>query len=194
VLDGTGASNTTGIAFNSGGRLIVQDSVIRNFAGNGLSFLPNASTPSQLFVSNTLVSDNGANGIAMTAGSNSVGGVLSRVNMEGNAAAGLVVKSLTGAFNNVTVSDSVASGNVINGILVTDAAATVMVRNSTITNNGTGLEADNSSVIRVTRSTMTGNGTAWVNLTSGTVFTFGDNDIVSNFLPTPPPSSTVGHE
>ena len=55
VLDGTALSLTTGIQFNSGGSLNVQDSIIRNFTTNGIFFAPVSSTPSQLFVSNTLV-------------------------------------------------------------------------------------------------------------------------------------------
>jgi len=63
VLDGTNVNLTTGIIFNSGGSLTVCESVIRNFSDDGIAFQPTASTPSQLFVSNTLVSDNGQVGI-----------------------------------------------------------------------------------------------------------------------------------
>jgi hypothetical protein len=63
VLDGTALVGTTGIQFNSGGNLTVRDSVIRNFTDNGINFVPNSSTPSQIFVSNTLISDNGEEGI-----------------------------------------------------------------------------------------------------------------------------------
>src|SRR5271154_5550495 len=63
VLDGTNLTNTDGIRFNSGGSLIVRDSVIRNFSQNGINFEPNSSTESQLYVSNTMVSDNDNSGI-----------------------------------------------------------------------------------------------------------------------------------
>jgi hypothetical protein len=63
VLDGTNLTGTYGIAFNVGGILTVRDSVIRNFAFDGIFFGPNSSTQSQLYVSNTLASDNGASGI-----------------------------------------------------------------------------------------------------------------------------------
>ena len=62
VLDGTAVTDSTGIAFNAAGSLTVRDSVIRNFTDSGIAFAPNA-TPSQIFVSNTLVSDNGVDGV-----------------------------------------------------------------------------------------------------------------------------------
>jgi hypothetical protein len=194
VLDGTAITNTDGIQFNSGGRLIIQDSVIRNFAGDGINFAPNSSSPSQLFVSNTLVSDNESSGIDIDPNGSSavaVGGALSHVNLEGNGT-GLTVTS-AGPATNVTVSDSVASGNA--GIGITTAGpASVMVRNSTITNNNArGLDADNASVIWVTRSTITGNGVGWIAINSATVLTFGDNDIVGNTAGNGAPS-TISHE
>jgi hypothetical protein len=192
VLDGTGLSITTGIDFKSGGRLIVQDSVIRNFTSDGIHFQPNSA--GQLFVSNTLVSDNGSIGINIISGSGAVGGALSHVSMEGNGGHGLAVDS-TGTAVNVTVSDSVASGNGGNGIIAhvfPSGTSNVMVRNSTITNNDTGLNA-NGGVIWITRSTITGNGTGWSNSNGGAVLTFGDNDILGNTTVNSAPPS-ISHE
>ena len=62
-LNGVGITGiTTGIRFNSGSSLTVRDSVIRNFTQDGILFGPNTSSLSQLFVSNTVVSDNGDQG------------------------------------------------------------------------------------------------------------------------------------
>ena len=92
VLDGTALASTTGIQFNSGGSLTVRDSVIRNFDVDGIAFEPNTSTLSQLFVSNTLVSDNGGNGIDIgPSGSGTTNGVLDHVEMENNGSNGLIV-------------------------------------------------------------------------------------------------------
>src|SRR3984885_15306124 len=85
VLDGIAIANTTGIQFNSGGTLNVRDSVIRNFSNEGIFFEPNSSTLSQLFVSNTRVSDNGFHGIVINStGSGTTSGVLDRVEIENN--------------------------------------------------------------------------------------------------------------
>ena len=198
VLDGTALSGTVGIRFNSGGRLIVRDSVIRNFGDFGIFFEPSSSSPSQLFVSNTLLSDNAHDGINIgPSGSGAVGGAISHVNMEGNGDNGFSAASFGSAIN-VTVSDSVASGNGSAGILadvfVAGGAPSVMVRNSTITNNGTGLEANNSGAIRVTRSTITGNGVGWSFSSGGVVETFGDNDIVGNTTVNNAPPFLFSHQ
>src|ERR1700683_2832405 len=111
VLDGIAITNTTGILFFSGGTLNIRDSVIRNFALYGIIFQPNSSSSSQLFVSNTLVSDNGSDAINISpAGSGTDTGVLSHVEMENNLGNGLFVSSSTQTIN-VTITASVSANN-----------------------------------------------------------------------------------
>jgi hypothetical protein len=193
VLDGTAISNTNGIQFNSGGALTVRDSVIRNFTGDGIDFGTNSTTLSQVFVSNTLVSDNGGNGINITV--NGIGtttsGALDHVHLENNGANGLTV---TTGFEivNVVVSDSVIAGHATDGIFANSLdgapSITIVVRNCIVAYSGNvGLHASNSvpdirgSVIRVTRSTITGNAKAWdTSLNGGLVTSYGDNNIDGN--------------
>ena len=192
VLDGTGLANTQGILFNSGGTLTVRDSVIRNFANSGIFFGPSsASTLSQLFVSNTLLSDNGTNGIGITpSGSGTTDSVLSHVELDNNGGPGLFVSTTTQTIN-VAFSDSVRTSNQ-DGIFASSAGTTVkvMVRNSTITNNAAdGLNAQGTGAdVLATRSTVLGNATEWAISSGGGVLSFGDNDIgkgPANNLPTP---------
>jgi hypothetical protein len=193
VLDGTAVTNTTGIFFNSGGSLTVRDSVIRNFSNSGIFFNP--STVSQLFVSNTLVSDNGADGIAIQpVFSGTAVGVLDHVQLIGNAVDGLILDSL-GQPINVTIGDSVSANNG-NGLIAFSTqsgggTANLMVRNCTIANNTSdGLKGWNAgALIRVTRSTITGNGTGWEIVSPGIVTSYGDNNIDGNTsVNTEPPS------
>jgi hypothetical protein len=195
-LNGVGTTGTEGILFNSGGSLNVQNSVIRNFADNiGIRFQPTGSTQSQLLVSNTLVADNGDDGIYIApSGSGTVTSVLDHVEMESNAGDGLGVGSSTATVN-VTVSDSVSANNGNSGVEATSSGGTIsiMVRSCTIANNqALGLFATFSSggaQIWVTRSTITGNVTGWGTGASGTVTSFADNNIVGNgSANTPPPA------
>jgi hypothetical protein len=185
VLDGTAISNTNGILFNTGGNLTVRDSVIRNFANNGIWFAPNIANPSQIFVSNTLVSDNGSNGIYIfVAGATTTMGALDHVQTENNLGYGLAVSTSSQTVN-ITVSDSVSANNGNAGILADSLGGTpigVMVRSSTIANNAAdGLQASGTgATIRVTRSTITGNVTGWANSVSGVVLSYGDNNIDGN--------------
>jgi hypothetical protein len=183
VLDGTKLANTTGIQFNSGGTLIVRDSVIRNFTNNGINFAPNVTNQTQLFVSNTLVSDNGGNGIniapAVLGGGGNV--VVNHVEMENNAD-GLTVNTNAGGIF-VTVSDSAMSQSSTSGLSVNSDGSTlsVYVRNCTIASNSIGLVATgNNAVISVTRSTIVNNSTGWLAGTSGVVKSYADNNIDGN--------------
>lgn len=206
VLDGVNITNSTGIRFSSGGTLTVRDSVLRNFTGDGIFFAPNTSNQSQLFVSNTLLSDNGVHGIDIdTEGSGTTKIVLNHVELENNVQKGLSIISSGTQTINVTVSDSVIASNGGGGIYADTAAGviSVMVRNSTIANNTTGLDAEGpscsggaggvlpSSTIRITRSTITGNsGNAWSHSpTCGFVISYSDNNIDGNGNDTAPSNS-----
>jgi hypothetical protein len=184
VLDGTALASTTGIQFHSGGSLNIRDSVIRNFTQDGIAFASTSSSPSQLSVSNTLVSDNSANGINIDpSGSGAVNGALDHVDMASNGADGLVASTASPTIN-VTVSDSLSANNGagISASSVSAAPVNIMVRNCTIANNASdGLVATNTGArIRVTQSTISGNVTGWLNSSGGVVTSYGDNNIDGN--------------
>jgi hypothetical protein len=185
VLDGFGIANNIGIQFNTGGSLNVQDSEIRNFGNDGISFDPSATAV--LLVSNTLVSDNGSSGIFISGGgSGGLAGTLDHVTLEHNATDGLHVQNFNATqSDNFTISDSVSAHNGTDGVNVIAGSGSitqVMVQNSTIANNGTGLAASGAGapVLRVTRSTITGNGSGWSISTNGVVASYVDNIIDGN--------------
>src|SRR5262249_49440569 len=91
LLDGVG-TGSNGIVLNSGLMLNVQDSVIRGFTGNGISFVPTVA--SVLLVSNTLLSANAlSNGqgvlVAPPSGSAVVQAVLDHVQIDNGSGPGL---------------------------------------------------------------------------------------------------------
>jgi hypothetical protein len=182
VLDGTAIGNTNGIKFNTGGTLTVRDSVIRNFTDSGITFAPIDSGQTQIFVSNTLVSDNN---FGITIGSTSSGtttGVFDHVQIVGNEQFGLY--ALPNQNINITVADSVIAGNAGSGIFAGNDPflISVMVRDSTIANNGIdGLDVSgNDTTIRITRSTIAGNAASAWHVYSGVLLSYGDNNIDAN--------------
>jgi hypothetical protein len=205
TLDGANIADSSGIQFNSGGSLNVQDSVIRNFAGNGIHVSSSASA-TQLFVSYTLVADNGGDGIGLfPSGSETTNGVLDHVKMQNNFN-GLAIAAVPGQTINVIVSDSVIASNLNDGITIEfdGGVASIMVRNSTIANNTNfGLQMTSGvggcvgaagAIIRVSRSAITGNGTGWVNATCSGVLSYGDNNIDGNSnVNSEPPNPLVYH-
>jgi Right handed beta helix region len=179
VLEGTPEGNT-GIGVGGGVSLTIRDCKIRNF-GSGIEFQLRVSDPSQIFVSNTLISNN-TTGIYMNAyGSGAVNAIFDHVETINNTD-GLYVTAGNAPVN-ITFTDSVSANNTANGIQAFvgfPVPISIMVRNSTIANNGAnGLEADVNTTIRVTRSTITGNGTGWLT-DFGAVLSYGDNNIDGN--------------
>jgi hypothetical protein len=180
-LNGVGITGTTnGIVFNSGAVLSVQDSVIKNFSSAGISFGPNNAGLCQFYVSDTLVSSNGGTGILIDpTGIGNTQGVIEHVKMASNQN-GLSINTNT-QVTAVTVTDSVSANNSFSGVNVqgTSALVGVLVRNSTVVNNGFGLMAQGNGVqLRVTRSSVTNSNGTPTSATSGaTLESYDDNNL-----------------
>jgi parallel beta-helix repeat protein len=188
VIEGFGTGDN-GIVFNAGTSLNIQDSVIRHFTANGISFQPTAGA-SELNVSQTLVSDLGSTATAVLMEPHfpgSVKSVLDHVRLAHGGQGLVLVTGFSGTLHTVTIADSVVSDYGNTGIDISASAgdAQVMVRNCTVSNNGTGIEIDfSSSNTRVTKSTITGNGTGLNTQTSGGggLFSYGDNNLDGNTI------------
>jgi hypothetical protein len=175
---GTGLS---GIVFNTGGFLHVEDCVIRHFTGSGILIQPNASA--SFVVARTTMFDNGSGstgaGIRVVPTAGATTGVLDRVIADHNVF-GIAADGTAGAAGiNVTVRDGNITGSTLSGIIAaTGAVGTgVMVDRSTVSNNGTGLQAAGAgAVVRVGNSDITGNGTG----ASGTISSYGTNQFDGN--------------
>lgn len=92
---------------------------------------------------------------------------------------------------NVLIRDSVISGNFGSGIFAEEAAGSVdvNVENSTITNNGTGVNVfSGAPIVRLSNTMVTGNATG---LSGANIFSFGNNRIAGNNAGNGPPSGGV---
>jgi hypothetical protein len=188
-LDGGNTASTNGIAFNSGANLTVQNCTIRHFAGSGIGFLPNS--PSSLSVSNTLVANNGGNGIAIVPNSAaSVTAVLNRVEVYNNGG-GVALNGInTTASIEVTVSESIAAGNVGAGFstftpIGNPSPVSISLFHSVATHNGTGLTANGpQAVIILAQSMVAYNTVGWQLQFGGIIGTFADNYVTGNGIST----------
>ena len=184
----SGAS--TGILFNSGLSIAIENCVVRGFTTAGINIAP--STTSSFSVSNTIASNNPGNGIDIApTGSAVVTGVLGKVTANNNFR-GIEVDgaATSGASLNVTIVDSEASNNNNNiggvGVLALTssghAATAVMLRNVVASNNRIGLQAATNAVLRVAHSLVTGNedGVVANGELGGAIDSYGDNDIDGN--------------
>jgi hypothetical protein len=197
-IDGNGVANS-GIAFDGGAALHVEKCVIHNFAGGGFGwgivderFI---NTTSELFVSDTVLENNGT--------ASSGGGILivpevanavirvtlNRVEAR-NGYFGIKADAtfVTGGVINMTVRDSVSSGNRSNGIVATGNASgpaiIMMVERTTSSQNATagfGVIADGpKSTITLTGSTVMGNINGVGASNGGQLISFQDNKVILN--------------
>jgi hypothetical protein len=168
-------SGLNGVLLTSGGALEMDNCVARDFTGAGIAIEPGSTTTFR--ISNSIVEDNQHQGIViLPSGSGAAEGVIDHVAVSGNQTRGIGVNSGSGPATNVSITNSVASGNVGIGI-VSQNGAVVSVFNTTIAGNGVGLET-NSGTAQLSQSLITGN-TTGVSV-SGAVNTYQNNSIGIN--------------
>jgi hypothetical protein len=179
TLDGTALAGT-GIQFNSGASLTVQDSFIRNFAGDGLDFKPTGG--GNLWISNSVVSDNGSAGIAIYITDGDVARAnINRVETNNNKNYGVFLwgSPSAGGFIYATVSESVSSGNSTAFYVLTDAShaqTTLSLFHSVTSYNGVGLFADGGGAFITTTQSLAIDNLVDLNINNaGVVKSFGDN-------------------
>jgi hypothetical protein len=183
---GTGLS---GIAFIQAGALHVEKCLIRGFTIAGIRFAPTGAA--KLFVNDTTIADNSPGGAGagiqiQPSGAGSAKITLTRVRTENNGVGIRTDGTGSSGGINVTVKDSVSSGNAFNGISSIvpggGAATDIMLDHTVSANNGTnGIKADGATaIIRMNDVTVTGNVTGLASLNSGQLLSYGNNHIAGN--------------
>jgi len=179
TIQGIGFGGGVGLRFDRGFALTITNCVFRNLTGDGIIFRP--ATTSHLSVSNTLVADNGGNGINIEphAATITVNVAVNRVEMVHNSGFGLLAN---GAFANGTVSvdvmASMAASNLSSGFAARSAnghsiAFLEVISSMSFGNGGFGFLADTvQTQITVGGSTVNANAAG---IASGSVQSYGDN-------------------
>ncbi|MEA2905067.1 MAG: hypothetical protein QOI12_2454 [Alphaproteobacteria bacterium] len=184
IIEGSGIGDD-GILFGRGKSLTVENCVVRNLNGNGLSLIPSVSgSLKSIAVTNSDVANNGAYGIVVQpSGSGTLKAVFNRVAVYSNGFAGLLIQSGDNVTMDATVTDSIAGYNLTGGfgvgVNLGAAPAALMVARSLVVGNGErGLLVDNA-ILRLAQSTVTGNDAGWQAF-FGAVLSYGDNYIDGN--------------
>jgi hypothetical protein len=194
VFEGLGATGNSlnGVKFNTGATLIIQNCMMRDFAGAspngyGIAFTPSAV--SSLFVSDSSMTGNGnaagptGGGVLIQpTGSGSAKASLNRIDVANNIAG--IRADGTGSTGgiSVSISDSTVTANAYSGITATTPAGgssiAMEIMRSNSTNNGIGLNAHGAgTTMRVGYSSVTGNATG-INVVSGALGTSLGNNLV----------------
>jgi hypothetical protein len=188
LIDGAGAGQN-GIVFTSGGSLTVTNCVVQNFSGSGPTagdgILMQPSGTVSFVITNTIVSNNGNDGIHYQplGGSATANGVIDHVVATKNNLGISINTSLGGGSTTVAISNSIASNNSGNGIIMLNAAPlTVTIDNAGISGNNDGIVAFDTPKVLLGRSAITGNSNDGIdNETSpNTFYSYQDNRINEN--------------
>jgi len=159
TLDGTGVGGS-GIVFTSGAALTITNCVVRNVLNSGIANAP--TTSAKIFISDTIVSDNGGDGIyVQPSGSNlTVSAMFNRVQAYNNAQQGIAVfsNSMTGSPPTPLIAsavDSVSANNSGNGFYALGGSIFSLFhlfRSAAFHNGVSGAFADTSSTFDVGQS------------------------------------------
>jgi hypothetical protein len=189
-IEGAGTL-TDGISVVQVGALLVEQCKISGFAGQGINFGVPSGVGSELYVSDSVISENGSSiiiirgGILVApSGTATVRASLSNVKLDNNFS-GLIVRSIGPSTGQISLSmrDSTAAGNSTNGIQIISQGAPVVVAldNVTATTNSTGLLVDGAANrVLITRLTATSNLIGMSTVNSGVIVSYGDNHINNN--------------
>jgi hypothetical protein len=186
-VEGLGTA-TIGIVFNTGASLTVEDCTVRDFTSRLVSFVPKA--PAYLYVSNTRFEHSGDAVFIqpdVPTGNGIVRAMLERIEATNATSDGVYVDDTQGGTSvglKVTVADSLVANNTNDGVFAVGTNASVMVRNTTVSDNGNGIETFSGGAIAVARSTLTGNTMAF-KLSGSTITTYGDNNVSGTVGATP---------
>jgi Right handed beta helix region len=183
TIEGAGFGGGTGIRFNSGASLTIEDCFIHNNGREGIDFFPIGN--SSLAVSNTLVADNGGQGVLVRpTGASAVMASFDHVEIYNNGRAGLLVRGTdsAGAIG-VTVSESVSANN-RDGFRIDagDAPASLVLLHVVAADNRSyGIASTGAhAIVRLGGSTLSGNGSSWMAAHGAALESDGDNTIRGN--------------
>jgi hypothetical protein len=184
IINGNGSTGH-GVLIQNAAEVIIENCVIQNFGGAGI--FAQTSNPLQLHVADTLIADNAQTNVAagifmIPNGSATTNFAFERIRVENNANGGIQVfpNQVTGAVTGI-IRDSVVTGNPPYGIDVTTAGApvTVSLDHTHVSGNGFGIIADGAAVI-LNNSTVQENNTGLSANANGAIFSYGNNAINGN--------------
>jgi subtilase family serine protease len=190
TFSGAGTSGVSGIQFNSGAHLIVEDCALQGFGVAGILFSPGSGSAAtaEMDVRNTTIANN-TSGVLVKP----TGGVAARVTLKGasivnNIGGGLKADGTGGSGAiDVTIANGNVSFNGGNGINAVSGQGSVAVKvvRITITSNGVaGVQSNQSNggmaSVTVGNSTIASNALGLSAVAGGSLLSNGTNDVTGN--------------
>jgi hypothetical protein len=190
IFDGFNASSVSGLVFNSGARLNVQNCVFQGFATSGIMFSPGtgSATTTKIVVQDTTILNNGAEISIKPTGGIAANVALDRVRVGNNTDVGVMVDGTGGSGAiNVVINDGAVSLNGGNGISAVSGPGnvTVSIMRVVVALNGlTGIQSNQSNggtaSVTVGSSVFFGNNTAVQSVGGGALLSYSNNQVAGN--------------
>jgi len=171
-INGVAHAGTTGIKFNSGKALAIENCEIFGFNGNGIEI---TTAGGAVFVDGTTSRNNNQAGLAIASTALTTVSI-NNSQFELNGTFGVIASN----FSQVAASNSVANENGIVGFIASASAGTAELNllNCTAANNPTGVQAGTgaaTATVRVAGVAVYGNPTGFASGGGGTIKSFGNN-------------------
>jgi hypothetical protein len=189
-FNGAGAAGVSGVVFNSGARLHIQNCVFQGFGAAGIVFSPGtgSATTAEMDVQNTTIVANGGGVQVKPTGGVAAHVRLSGVELSNNIGGGLKADG-TGGSGAITlaIADSATSFNGVNGINAVSGQGNVtitMMRVVVAANGATGVQSNQASggmaSVTIGESTIFGNSVGMAALGGGGLLSYGNNQVTDN--------------
>jgi hypothetical protein len=190
TFDGATASGTSGVVFNSGAHLHVEDCTFSGFTASGLTLSPGtgSANPVKVVVHDSQFADNATGLLIMPTANIAASVELKQLRIANNTGEGLRIDGTggTGAIR-VAISNSSTSFNATNGIDAVSGpgSVTLNVERVTVLDNGTdGILSNQSSggtaSVTVGSSVLYGNGVAAQAVAGASLASYGNNQVTGN--------------
>jgi Right handed beta helix region len=183
-IDGIGGG-LAGIYITGAGDVRIEHCKIFGFTGRGID---DRRTSGELFVTDTIVSDNGQTGIlALSGGGSTLNVTLDRVQMHNNGNTGFAI---TGGAH-AAVMHSISSSNAAHGFYA-DSGSSVDLDDSLASNNvSSGIASMSGATVRINNTTVTSNGAGLSTTPGSQILSYGNNRIAGNYMSNGPPTGTI---
>jgi hypothetical protein len=183
TINGNGHGSSIGINISNAAEVVIENCVIQNFGSAAISAV--TSNSSQLAVADALIANNGFGVSIQNTGSGTIDFLVDRVRIVQNnkgGVQGISAFSSNGGTLTGTVRDSVVTGFGNAGILA-DAAGgpvTVSLDHTHVTNNLFGVASLAGAAVILNNSTIQVNNTGLSTSNGGAIFSYGNNAINGN--------------
>jgi hypothetical protein len=195
TFNSVGGERSFGVSVQNAAALYIENCVITNYNAEangplwlGIKFAP-SSGPSQLFVTNSIISNSGKSGV-VSGGIDIVpgAGVTATVSIDGSEINGnifgVIADGTQGGIVEGTITDSAVSGNTQNGITVSSSGTSVVfqVDGTTVTSNSNnGLAAAGPGAGMLVRDTdVFNNGGGLFTENGSAIYSYGNNRVNGN--------------